>query len=338
MPFSTQTRLLRVLANGEFFRVGGQKPIKVDVRIIAATHQDLESLVKQGKFREDLFYRLNVIRLPLPPLRQRREDIPALANHFMRSAAKEMATEQKHLHPDALAIMQRYDWSGNVRQLENACRWLTVMATGDTVLMDDLPPELQTFMLQLQQASSVSGVSNAPNSHSAFPDAGVNTGLDTGINTAAASHAHAIDSINGSSHTSNTDANHLAEHPTGISSPQPPYSQPSYPQQQNPSIYNGINSGHQTSSQPQANAAMLTAPAAHSANDWKLALHHWVSAALSDGKSDILDTALPDFETIMINAALAHTHGRKGDAAELLGWGRNTLTRKLQQLGLDEKW
>ncbi|BBI68682.1 hypothetical protein PKHYL_28730 [Psychrobacter sp. KH172YL61] len=142
MPFSTQTRLLRVLANGEFYRVGGQQPIQVDVRIIAATHQNLEELVKQNRFREDLFYRLNVIRLPLPPLRKRPEDIPALATYFMQSAAEQMNTTPKHLHPAALQMMQTFDWRGNVRQLENVCLWLTVMATGDTVMATDLPPEL----------------------------------------------------------------------------------------------------------------------------------------------------------------------------------------------------
>src|SRR5690606_22005631 len=142
MPYSTQTRLLRVLANGEFFRVGGQQPVKVDVRIIAATHQNLEALVKQGKFREDLFYRLNVIRLPLPPLRTRPEDIPALATYFMQRAARQMNSAEKQLHPTALQVMQSFEWRGNVRQLENVCLWLTVMATGDTVMVGDLPPEL----------------------------------------------------------------------------------------------------------------------------------------------------------------------------------------------------
>lgn len=154
MPYSTQTRLLRVLANGEFFRVGGQKPIKVNVRIIAATHQNLESLVKQGKFREDLFYRLNVIRLPLPPLRERKEDIPALIHHFMNQAAKEMTTSAKRIHPNALAVMQSFHWSGNVRQLENACRWLTVMAIGDEVGIEDLPPELLNFFHQQYDTTS----------------------------------------------------------------------------------------------------------------------------------------------------------------------------------------
>ena len=153
MPFSTQTRLLRVLANGEFYRVGGQQPVKVDVRIIAATHQNLEELVKLGRFREDLFYRLNVIRLPLPPLRTRPEDIPALATYFMQRAAEQMNTAPKQLHPEALQIMQSFEWRGNVRQLENVCLWLTVMATGDTVMVNDLPPELlenTPFNLQSQ--------------------------------------------------------------------------------------------------------------------------------------------------------------------------------------------
>ena len=149
MPLPTQTRLLRVLANGEFYRVGGLKPIKVDVRIIAATHQNLETLVQQGKFREDLFYRLNVIRLALPSLRERREDIPLLIDFFMQNIAKSMHTLTKTITPSAMHILQSYPWQGNVRQLENTCRWLSVMTTGQTIQPSDLPPEiLQAFESQ----------------------------------------------------------------------------------------------------------------------------------------------------------------------------------------------
>ncbi|MEE3214794.1 MAG: nitrogen regulation protein NR(I), partial [Pseudomonadota bacterium] len=143
MPSETQTRLLRVLADGEFYRVGGHTPVKVDVRIIAATHQDLETLVADGRFREDLFHRLNVIRVHLPRLSQRREDIPRLARHFLAEAAKELSTDVKVLTQDAEEFLTRVDWPGNVRQLENTCRWLTVMASGREVLVEDLPPELR---------------------------------------------------------------------------------------------------------------------------------------------------------------------------------------------------
>ena len=143
MPADLQTRLLRVLASGEFYRVGGHDPIKVDVRIIAATHQNLEKLVKEGKFREDLFHRLNVIRIQLPPLRDRQEDVPLLLNHFLQAAAKELSVEAKVLNKEVEKYLSHLSWPGNVRQIENVCRWLTVMAPGPEVHIEDLPPELK---------------------------------------------------------------------------------------------------------------------------------------------------------------------------------------------------
>jgi len=262
MPFSTQTRLLRVLANGEFYRVGGQQPIKVDVRIIAATHQNLEELVKQSRFREDLFYRLNVIRLPLPPLRTRPEDIPALALYFMQSAAEQMNTSPKHLHPAALQIMQTFDWRGNVRQLENVCLWLTVMATGDTVMATDLPPEL------LENIS--------PNTV-LYEEHGSSTG------DAQENVVQSGDVLNGSA---------LNSHQNGQSSPLPKN------------------------------------------QSWQQALADWAEQSLSTGETDILQTATPEFERVLLTAALNHSGGKKIEAASLLGWGRNTLTRKLQQLDI----
>ena len=262
MPFSTQTRLLRVLANGEFYRVGGQQPIKVDVRIIAATHQNLEELVKQSRFREDLFYRLNVIRLPLPPLRTRPEDIPALALYFMQSAAEQMNTTPKHLHPAALQIMQTFDWRGNVRQLENVCLWLTVMATGDTVMATDLPPEL------LENISP-------------------NTVL---YEEHSASQEDAQENLVQSGNVLNSSA--LNSHQNERSSPLPKN------------------------------------------QSWQQALADWAEQSLSTGETDILQTATPEFERVLLTAALNHSGGKKIEAASLLGWGRNTLTRKLQQLDI----
>ncbi|AYN93032.1 MULTISPECIES: nitrogen regulation protein NR(I) [Pseudomonas] len=221
MPADTQTRLLRVLADGEFYRVGGHTPVKVDVRIIAATHQNLEGLVRDGKFREDLFHRLNVIRIHIPRLADRREDIPALARHFLARAAQELAVEPKTLRPETEEYMKGLSWQGNVRQLENTCRWITVMASSREVLIDDLPPEL-------------------------------------------------------------------------LSQPQ--------------------------DAQPAAN--------------WEQALRHWADQALTRGQSSLLDSAVPAFERIMIETALKHTAGRRRDAAVLLGWGRNTLTRKIKELGM----
>ena len=223
MPAATQTRLLRVLQDGEFFRVGGVDSIKADVRIIAATHQKLESLVESGAFREDLFHRLNVIRIHVPKLSERREDIPQLLTHFLTAAGNELGVEAKVLSEDALNVLTQLPWPGNVRQLENTCRWLTVMAAGREVVLSDLPPEL------LQQQ------------------------------------------------------------------------------------------GAETDSQSET---------------WHEQLAGWANKALSDGQSNVLRQALPLFESIMIEAALNHTGGRKAEAAELLGWGRNTLTRKLKDLNL----
>ncbi len=254
MPYSTQTRLLRVLANGEFFRVGGQQPVKVDVRIIAATHQNLEALVKQGKFREDLFYRLNVIRLPLPPLRTRPEDIPALATYFMQRASKQMNSAEKQLHPTALQVMQSFEWRGNVRQLENVCLWLTVMATGDTVMVEDLPPEL------------------------------------------------------------------LEKMPSPLH-----HNQSSIEATQNQQYSDGAYSPNQNNQNNQVSRT-------NDNQSWQQALAIWAEQSLQTGETDILQTAAPEFERVLLKAALNHSGGKKIAAANLLGWGRNTLTRKLQQL------
>ena len=221
MPADTQTRLLRVLADGEFYRVGGHTPVKVDVRIIAATHQNLETLVNEGKFREDLFHRLNVIRIHIPRLSDRREDIPTLARHFLARAAQELAVEAKLLKSESEEYLKQLAWPGNVRQLENTCRWITVMASGREVHVSDLPPEL------LQQQ----------------PDAPVNA-------------------------------------------------------------------------------------------SWEESLRLWADQALTRGQGNLLDIAVPAFERIMIEIALKHTAGRRRDAALLLGWGRNTLTRKIKELGM----
>ena len=225
MPADTQTRLLRVLADGTFYRIGGREPVHVDVRIIAASHQDLEALVAAGTFREDLYHRLNVIRVHLPRLADRRVDIGLLARHFLAEAAEELGGEVKTLHPETEQYLSALPWPGNVRQLENTCRWLTVMAPGREIHVADLPAELR-------------------------------------------------------------DARNA-----GIAS-----------------------------------------------SDWDAALARWAAEQLTVHQpgldAPLLDIALPRFERIMIDAALAHTGGRRRDAAELLGWGRNTLTRKIKELDL----
>lgn len=265
MQLPTQTRLLRVLANGEFFRVGGQKPVKMDVRIIAATHQNLEQLIKQGKFREDLFYRLNVIRLSLPALRERREDIPLLVNFFMHSVANNMQLSIKTIAPATMQVLQAYDWQGNVRQLENACRWLTVMASGQQVQIDDLPPEILTFYRQHFNQQNYA------------------------------------------------DTNFVLLRNNEI--------QPTFDNQNLAKMVDNLPSKPSTTP---VNAL-----------DWLTPLRHWAKQALDNGEQDILQTAVPMFEKCLLEVALAHTHQHKGGAAKLLGWGRNTVTRKFQQL-LDE--
>ncbi len=223
MHSDLQSRLLRVLANGEFFRVGGHTAIKVDVRIIAATHQNLESLVENKRFREDLFHRLNVIRVNVPALRERKEDIPTLVKFFLAKAANELKVPTKSPIAKVYTFLKELQWPGNVRQLENACRWMTVMASGNEIHMEEMPPEL----------------------------------LDTLVNQ--------------------------SEH----------------------------------------------------SNSWESALRHWADNSLSLGDSSLLSKATPVFERVLIETAMKHTGGRRQDAAKLLGWGRNTLTRKIKELGMD---
>ncbi len=224
MPAELQTRLLRVLSDGQYYKVGGHTPMTANVRVIAATHQDLEARVKQGLFREDLFHRLNVIRLRLPSLRERREDIPLLIKHFLAKSARELKTETKQLSTVALHFLSQQDFPGNVRQLENLCHWITVMAPGQMVEVGDLPPDVR------------------------------------GDGSKASSSAN---------------------------------------------------------------------------SDWRRALEREVTASLGRGEKDVYDVLNRSFESALIVKALEHTGGRKIEAATLLGIGRNTLTRKIQELNLD---
>ncbi|HTW75138.1 MAG TPA: nitrogen regulation protein NR(I) [Steroidobacteraceae bacterium] len=217
-----QTRLLRVLAEGEFYRVGGQTPIRVDVRVIAATHQNLEERVRAGLFREDLFHRLNVIRVELPPLRARREDVPDLLQHYLQLAAQELGVESKVLTPEARDRLASYSWPGNVRELVNLCRRLTVLAPGSELRLEDLPVEI----------------------------------------------------------TGNDEARRESE--------------------------------------------------------WIAALAQWADRQAPSPPRPLLEEAMPAFERTLIGVALRHTQGHRQDAAKLLGWGRNTLTRKLKELGMED--
>lgn len=222
MPPDLQTRLLRVLADGQFYRVGGHEPIRVDVRVITATHQNLEQRVKDGSFREDLLHRLNVIRVHMPALRERRTDIPALTDFFLQQAALELKVAPKHVLKETQKFLNKLPWPGNVRQLENFCRWVTVMASGKEIDITDLPPELK-------ETADVE----------------------------------------------------LIDH------------------------------------------------------DWETKFRRWVEANLVQGETELLNDAVPKFERIMIEEALRQSGGRRQDAAKLLGWGRNTLTRKIKTLGLE---
>lgn len=220
MQLETQTRLLRVLSNGEFYRVGGREPIRVDVRIITATHQNLDVQVKEGLFREDLFHRLNVIKLTLPNLNERREDIPALAKHFFKLSSEELGEERKYLSQEVEDYFLSLPWPGNVRQLENTCRWLTVMSPTREIRLEDLSDDL------------------------------------------------------------------ISEETSGA--------------------------------------------------EWTDLLNLWVENSLAKGEDNLLEKTLPEFEKTMIKATLRKTKGRKKEAANILGWGRNTLTRKIKELGLDQ--
>lgn len=224
MPAELQTRLLRVLADGEFYRVGGHSPVKVDVRIIAATHQNLEQRVKDGRFREDLFHRLNVIRIQIPHLCQRQEDIPQLAHFFLKKSATELDVEAKVLEKSVAKFLSHFDWPGNVRQLENTCRWLTVMTPGEVIHLDDLPAEMR---------------------------------------------------------------------------------------------------------EPQEAICDRRSP-------WESDLRAWVERSLKSGQTGLINEAVPVLERIMLETTLQYTRGRRQEAAKLLGWGRNTLTRKIKELGLKD--
>ena len=254
MPFELQTRLLRVLSDGHFYRVGGHQAVKAHVRVIAATHQNLEQRVKEGVFREDLFHRLNVIRLRLPALRERREDVPMLTQHFLQQSARQLGVEPKRMSAVAMNKLQAFDFPGNVRQLENICHWLTVMAPVQQIALKDLPPEV------LEASSAIQATA---------PELAVSKSADSAIEANLA-----------------------------------------------PSV--------------SENAVLLQA-----GGDWLQGLGEQAQALLEQGQSDIWDQLTQQFEAQLLRTTLAATHGRRVEAASRLGIGRNTITRKLQELGLD---
>ncbi len=256
MPFDLQTRLLRVLSDGQFYRVGGHQPLRSQVRVIAATHQNLEERVRQGAFREDLFHRLNVIRLRLPPLRERREDVPTLARYFLQRSARDLGVEAKRLSEAAMQAFSSFDFPGNVRQLENMCHWLTVMAPAQVVEVKDLPPEMAT--------------------------------VPTAVSASAQAQSAAPTMIDG--------ATGWADGAAGASQ----------------------------------------APSPEAAPAWLLGLEADARARLDAGGAQVWDTLTRQFEGQLIRTALELTRGRRIEAAQKLGIGRNTITRKIQDLGLED--
>ncbi|PIT80444.1 nitrogen regulation protein NR(I) [Limnohabitans sp. JirII-31] len=265
MPFDLQTRLLRVLSDGNYYRVGGHSAIKANVRVIAATHQDLEKRVKDGVFREDLFHRLNVIRLRLPALRERREDIPVLTRHFLQQSAQQLGVEPKRIAESAQAVLNQFAFPGNVRQLENICHWLTVMAPAQVIEPKDLPPEVQLDAPGSEPARS-------PESSDVLSE-----------------RAHEAGSA--------------------------PISAPTAP--------------HESAANP---PVVLNLPGA----DWEQGLEAEAMSLLVAGRTDVWDVLTRRFESRLIQTALVNTRGRRIEAAQKLGIGRNTITRKIQELGLDD--
>ena len=251
MPFDLQTRLLRVLSDGHFYRVGGHQPMKANVRVITATHQNLEQRVRDGLFREDLYHRLNVIRLRLPSLRERREDIPILVRHFLVQSARQLGVEAKRMSEPTMQFLSGLDLPGNVRQLENLCNWITVMAPGQTVEIKDLPLELTQ-------------------------------GQSDGAATAAAGEAPPA-----------------VAHPHG------------------------------------GQVFEAAAPANGAPPGWIGLLELQAAGMLGAGQQEVMAVLGRQFESALIKTALKHTHGRKNDAAVRLGIGRNTITRKISELGID---
>ena len=278
-PFELHTRLLRVLSDGHFYRVGGHSAVKTNVRVIAATHQDLEQRVKEGVFREDLYHRLNVIRLRLPALRERREDIPMLTRHFLQHSAKQLGVEAKRIADSAVLALENFAFPGNVRQLENVCHWLTVMAPAQVIEPKDLPPEF--------------GVVRG----AAAPDAGHALGAP-GVNSLAAA---------------------LMQAPIESTLP-----------------HALVPDGTDTDLAWPLDAAGTQA-AAGPLTGWELELEDEALTLLRSGHAEVWDLLTRRFEARLIQAALTNTRGRRIEAAHKLGIGRNTITRKIQELGLEKK-
>ena len=271
MPFDLQTRLLRVLSDGHFYRVGGHNAVKANVRVIAATHQDLEQHVKEGSFREDLFHRLNVIRLRLPALRERREDVFMLTRHFLQQSAKQLGVEPKRISEAALQQLSLFAFPGNVRQLENICHWLTVMAPAQVIEPKDLPPEVLGSTPEWKPGAQPAEKTDVPRQES----------------------------------TADADRPFVAAYPS------------------------------EPSALPAQAVGTAGAESGALPSPWETGLEAEALALLTSGRSDVWDVLTRRFESRLIMTALANTHGRRIEAAHKLGIGRNTITRKIQELNLE---
>ena len=316
MPFDLQTRLLRVLSDGHFYRVGGHSAVKANVRVIAATHQNLEQRVKEGAFREDLFHRLNVIRLRLPALRERREDIAMLTRHFLHISAQQLGVEPKRISESALGWLAEFSFPGNVRQLENICHWLTVMAPAQVIEPKDLPPEVAVTLPAQQSQPAASGMSLAAPSPSAERVTG-------------APGQPVVVPASGLPPSSARELSHSPGHSPG----QRPGHHPD-------DEFNGHGTpaGLTLAGGPLPDSSVAGVAAITQLTggvSWELGLEAEAVMLLAAGRHDVWDALTRRFESRLIQTALANTKGRRIEAAQRLGIGRNTITRKIQELGLE---
>ncbi len=312
MPLDLQTRLLRVLSDGNFYRVGGHIALKANVRVIAATHQDLEQRVKDGVFREDLFHRLNVIRLRLPALRERVEDIPTLTHHFLQQSAQQLGVEYKRISDSAIQVLQAFSFPGNVRQLENICHWLTVMAPAQNIEPKDLPPDVLLSVTNLGLDVGALGRTLSVNANnSAVVTTHSNSSFDE---LGALKSAPPIELVTNA-------VQGFEPSPANIASPN--LSSNGSPVVQNMSIGSGVVGSLDPNSSSNFGA------------DWQTGLEAQAMSLLVAGHQDVWDILSKRFESTLIQTALANTRGRRIEAAQKLGIGRNTITRKIQELGLE---
>ena len=334
MPPELQTRLLRVLSDGHFYRVGGHSPLRADVRVIAATHQALEARVRQGLFREDLFHRLNVIRLRLPALRERPEDVPLLARHFLSTSSRSLGTDPKRLTDAAVNLLARFSWPGNVRQLENVCHWLNVMAPAQTVDVGDLPPEIRELLgSDAHERERDPVVAQVNGFHNEATRSLPGAGESTGEAIARELSTQELSTQEGPTHERS---------PNGTSAHEILNSD---------EIHHGLANDDRSKNDLGGQPMVVVGSASASASGSAMAPGRWgiqlereldslLNAQCSEGDppehSDLMDRLVREFETTLLTTALRHTRGRRIEAAQRLGIGRNTITRKIKELGIGE--